>query len=95
MVKVDAIEAVVDARVWCHYDLVNDVLYLQLLKDREAATYSEETADGFLLVRRDDNDDVAGLTVVNWWRRFGSGDVPDSIRQLEQAIEPWARKLAA
>jgi hypothetical protein len=95
MVKVDAIEGVIDSTLWCHYDLANDVLYLRQLAVREVTTYSEETDDGFLLVRREDNDEVAGLSVVNWWKRFGVSAVPDSIRELERAIEPWARKLAA
>jgi hypothetical protein len=85
----------VDGALWCHYDLANDVLYLQLLSHRQAPTYSEETEDGYLTVRREDNDQVVGLTVVGWWKRLGSGEFPDSIHELEQAIEPWARKLAA
>ncbi len=89
------IEGVVEGTLWCHYDLANDVLYLRLLRDRQASTYSEETEDGYLIVRREDNDEVAGLTVVGWWKRFGTGKLPDSIHELEQAIEPWARKLAA
>jgi len=32
---------------------------------------------------------------VSWWKRFGSGPLPDSIRELERHIEPWASKLAA
>lgn len=95
MVKVDTIEGLVDDVLWCHYDISNDVLYLRLVKHRQAPAYSEETDDGLLLVRRQDTDDVAGLTVVNWWKRFGKGELPDSIHELERAIEPWARRLAA
>ncbi len=95
MVKVDTIEGTVDDVLWCHYDITNDVLYLWLTKHRTAPTYSEETDDGFLLNRREDNDEVAGMTIVNWWKRFGSGALPDSIKQLEQRIEPWASRIAA
>jgi len=95
MVKVDAIEGVVDDILWCHYDVANDVLYLQLVKDRGAATSTEESDEGFLLERRDDDGRVVGMTIVNWWKRFGRGALPDSIHALERAIEPWARKIAA
>jgi hypothetical protein len=95
MVKVDTIEGVVDGVLWCHYDIANDVLYLRLAEERESPAYSEESDGGFLLVRREDNDKVVGMTGVNWWKRFGTGEVPDSIHELERAIEPWARKLAA
>ena len=95
MVKVDTIEGIVDDVLWCHYDITNDVLYLRLVKHRGIPAYSEETDDGLLLVRREDNDEVAGMTIVNWWKRFGTGQLPDSIHALERAIEPWARRLAA
>ena len=95
MVKVDAIECILDDVLWCHYDLTNDVLYLKLVKHRDASAYSEETEEGFLVARREDNDEVAGMTIVNWWKRFGQGEIPDSIHELERAIEPWADKLAA
>jgi hypothetical protein len=95
MVKVDVIEGTVDDVLWCHYDLTGDVLYLRLTKERDTPTYAEETDEGFLLLRRQDDDAAVGLTIVNWWTRFGSGALPDSLRELEQRIEPWARKLAA
>jgi hypothetical protein len=95
MVKVDAIEGTVGDSLWCHYDIANDTLYLRLAKDRNAPTYAEETPDGFLLLRREDDDQIAGLTVVSWWKRFGHGTLPDSLKELAAAIEPWADKLAA
>ncbi len=95
MVKVDTIEVTVDDNLWCHYDMLNDVLYLRLAAHREAATYAEESDEGFLSLRREDDDRVVGLTVVNWWKRFGQGALPDSIRELASAIEPWAKKVAA
>ncbi len=95
MVTVDTIEGTIDGTLWCHYDIANDVLYLRLLAERETPTFAEETDDGLLLDRRQDNRVVVGLTVVSWWKRFGTGKLPDSIRALAQAIEPWAKKLAA
>ena len=95
MVKVDTIEGVVDDRLWYHYDLDGDVLYLQFVEHRGAPAYSEETDNGLILVRRQDNDAMVGMTIVNWWKRFGSGALPDSIHELAEAIEPWARKVAA
>ena len=95
MVKVDTIEGTVGDVLWCHYDLANDTLYLRLIADREAATYAEETDEGFLQLKREDDDTVVGLTIVNWWKRFGHGELPDSIRELAEAIQPWAKKLAA
>jgi len=95
MVKVDVIEGVVDGVLWCHYDVANDVLYLRLLAERDTPTFAEGTPEGYLLNVRQDTRRVVGLTVVSWWKRFGNGALPDSIHELEQAIEPWAKKLAA
>ena len=95
MVVTETLEGTIDGTLWYHYDIVNDVLYLRLASHRETATVSEETPDGFLLLRREDNDEVVGLTVVNWWKRFGQGALPDSIKELQRHIEPWARKVAA
>lgn len=95
MVITDTLEGTVDQTLWYHYDMANDVLYLRLATDRQTPTVSEETPDGYLLLRRQDNGKAVGLTVVNWWKRFGEGDLPDSIKQLERCIEPWAQKVAA
>ena len=95
MVKTDTLEGTVDGVLWYHYDISNDVLYLRLASQREADTYAEESPDGFLLLKRQDNDESVGMTVVNWWKRFGTGSLPDSLRKLERFIEPWAKKLAA
>ena len=59
---------------------------------RPARTVKVDTIEGVL-------DDILwghyGRTIVNWWKRFGTGKLPDSIAELEQAIEPWARRVAA
>ena len=95
MVKVDAIEGTVNDVLWYHYDLAGDVLYLRLASERQSETYAEEGDDGTLLLRRQDNDALVGLTVVSWWKRFGTGPLPDSIRKIEALIEPWASRIAA
>lgn len=93
-VQVDAIEGLTDA-LWVHYDVTNDVLYLRLCAYRDAPTVAEETPDGLLLLRTEEHGKPVGMTIVNWWGRFGSGALPDSIRQIGAAIEPWARRFAA
>ena len=52
-----------------------------------AAAESDETAA--------QADETVGMTIVNWWQRFGTGALPDSIQALERTIEPWPKKLAA
>ena len=74
--------------------MANDVLYLRLLSARNTPTVAEETDDG-LLLRCESDDRIVGLTVVNWWKRFGDGRRTDSIRALERSIEPWAARFAA
>ena len=91
----ESLEGSIDRRVWYHYDLANDVLNLRLLAAREEQTVAEETDDGMLLLRRENDDHVVGLTVVNWWKRYGGGDRADSIRALERRIEPLASRIAA
>ena len=95
MVTVDAIEGTAGDILWYHYDLSSDVLYLRLAKHRDTPTVAEETDEGFLLLRTQDTGEDVGLTVVNWWKRFGEGEIPDSIRALELAIEPWTKRFAA
>lgn len=95
MVVTDTIEGTIDEALWFHYDVTNDVLYLRLATARETPTVAEETDDGLLLLRDEQNDQPVGLTVVNWWERFGQDDLPDSIKQLERHIEPWAKRIAA
>ena len=91
----ETLEGSIDRTIWYHYDVANDVLYLRLLSARDTPTVAEETDDGLLLLRCESADQVVGLTVVNWWKRFGNGRPTDSIRELERSIEPWAARLAA
>ncbi len=42
-----------------------------------------------------EDDHPVGLTIVDWWKRFGRGDLPDSLHELNAKIEPWASRIAA
>ena len=94
-VRTDVIEGVINDAVWFHYDLADDVLYLRLAAHRETPTLGEETPDGYILLRRERDDLAIGLTIVSWWKRFGQGQLPDSLRQLANKIEPFTHRLAA
>ncbi len=95
MVITDTLEGTVNHKLWYHYDLATDVLYLRLVDHRSTETAAEETPEGNLLLRRIDNDEVVGLTIVNWWKRFGQGGEPDSIKELERCIEIWGQRIGA
>jgi hypothetical protein len=95
MVITDTIEGVVDGTLWFHCDLTNDVLYIRIASRRGTSAVGEETPDGFILLRDAETDEAIGITVVNWWKRFGQGELPDSISELQRLIEPWARRVAA
>ena len=95
MVAIDTLEGIINGKLWFHYAVSDDVLYLRLNSARDVEALGEETDDGFILLRDPATDAPVGLTVVNWWKRFGDGELPDSLHAIEQRIEPWARKLAA
>lgn len=95
MVATDTIEGTIDSSLWFHYDLTNDVLYLRLADRRDVQTYADEQDDGSLVLRSLNDDSTVGLTIVDWWKTYGNGDIPDSLRRLEEEIEPFAQKLAA
>ncbi len=88
----DTIEGV-DNSVWYHYDLSNDVLYLRLASKRNQEAFGEETPDGFILLRADDGA-VVGMTVVDYWKRFGSGALRETpLRSLEASITARVQSL--
>jgi hypothetical protein len=95
MVITDTVEGTINDTVHFHYDVFADVLYLRLLADEEAETYADVTADSDFLLRDQATDRPVGLTVIGWWKRFGHGSLPDSIRELANRIEPWAGRVAA
>ncbi len=95
MVKTDAIAGIVNDQFRFHYDIGADVLYIRLLSAEDIATYAEVTDEGDLLLREQTNDRPVGLTVVSWWKRYGKGMLPDSIREIQKRIEPLTGKMAA
>jgi len=62
---------------------------------RETQAHGEETDDGFIMLRAMDDDRVVGMTVVNWWKRFGQGAFPDSMKIIAARIDPWAQRAAS
>jgi hypothetical protein len=91
----DTIEGTIPGQLWFHYDVGNDVLYIRRLAKRRSATVGEETDDGFVLLRDAKSDEAVGITVVNWWQRFGKGSLPDSFREIQNKIKPWAKRISA
>ena len=95
MLTIDTLEGFINGVMWYHYDVGNDVLYLRVQSRRNVDAVGEETDDGLILLRDGGTNDPVGLTIVNWWKRFGHGGLPDSINEIQRQIEPWAAKLAA
>jgi hypothetical protein len=89
----DTLEGVINGAIWYHFDIADDVLYLRRADQRDAATVAEETPEGLLLLRREDDDRPVGVTIINWWKRFGHGALPDSLTALQRSIEPWADRV--
>lgn len=95
VVTPETLEGVIDDRLWFHYDVLGDVLYLRLVTQRATPALGEETDDELILLRAEADDRPVGLTVVGWWRRFAEGSLPDSICRLASTIEPWSHRFAA
>lgn len=90
---------VVGEAVWFHYDTTGDVLYLSQADDRETPAYSEATEHG-LEVRRVDDEELIGFTIVNWRKNQGFPTPPEplnltTVERLELLIEQEARRLLA
>ncbi|MGN6625911.1 MAG: hypothetical protein ACTHLN_04770 [Tepidisphaeraceae bacterium] len=82
MVTIDTLEGLIDGVLTYHYDVGNDVLYLRLRSAMGQDTYGEETDEGDILLRHPTTDEPVGLTILNWWKRFGEGALPDSIEAI-------------
>ena len=91
----DTIEGTIPQDLWSHYDVGNDVLYIRLESKRRASTVGEESNDGIVLLRDKRSGKTIGVTVVNWWKRFGKGSLPDSFSEIQKKIKPWAKRIAA
>jgi hypothetical protein len=79
----DTIEGL-DNSIWYHYDLSNDILYLRLASKRHQEAFGEETPDGFILLR-DDDATIIGMTVLDYWARFGTGTLQETPLKILQA----------
>lgn len=95
MVTTDTIEGIVSDKLRFHYDISADVLYIRLLSAEQTPTIGDLTDEGDILLRDEKTDEPVGLTVVSWWKRFGSGALPDSISEIGKRIEPMAKLVAA
>ncbi|MFA7235847.1 MAG: hypothetical protein WC058_03195 [Phycisphaeraceae bacterium] len=95
MVKTDAIAGIVNDEFRFHYDIFADVLYIRLLSAEGLTTYGDLTDEGDILLRDEQTHRAVGLTVVSWWKRYGAGILPDSIREIQKRIEPLTGKMAA
>ena len=94
MVTLDTIEGTVNGLVSWHYDVGADVLYLRRVGTFDAPALGEESDDGLIELRDERTGALVGLTVVNWWKRYGQGSFPDSLREVERYVEPWAQRAA-
>lgn len=90
MVITDSLEGLIDTKLFFHYDMGNDVLYLRLADHRDRESFGEETPDGIIL-RDGETDEPVGWTTLNWWKRSSVGILPDSMSELMSHIEAWAR----
>ncbi len=90
-----SIAGVVDERVSFHYDPAAEVPYLRLVDHLESPAIGEDTHDDLVLLRHEDTDAVIGMDVISWWKRFGQGASPDSLREVECRLEPMAQRLLA
>jgi len=46
-----------------------------------------------ILLRDATSNEPAGLAFVNWWGRFGRGELSDSVREFGQRVEPMQEML--
>ena len=95
MVTTDTIEGIIDGTISYHYDVFADVLYLRFLADMETPAIGEENDDGDIELHDEKTGRLIGVTIVSWWKRSGRGALPDSIREIQNHIEPLAKKVAA
>ena len=93
MVIVGTVEGIVDECVSFHYDFAADVLYLRLIDHADTPAIGEDTPDDLALFRDGETDEVVGLDVISWWKRFGNETPCDSLREITRRIEPMTRRL--
>ncbi len=92
---IDTIEGKIGSDFDFHYDVGNDVLYVHRSADRETDAYGDEDDTGIIVRHRTSDDAIIGFTVINWWKRFGSGELSDSFQAISKQIEPLTTRLTA
>ena len=93
-IEIDTLQGTLGDSIWFHLDLSTDVLYVRSQATRNEPAFGEETPEGFTLLRTDSGD-FAGITVVNYWEHFGSGDLAHtSIHAVKKQVAAWAKSQA-
>lgn len=82
-----------------HYDAESDVLYLRDSARLAVEAVGEETDEGVILLRGTEDDSPVGMTLANWWTRFGDrGPAPRTgaqlVPRLDGVIAMWERASA-
>ncbi len=93
MAVIETIEGIV-GRFWFHYDAEGDVLYVRSKNARSTEAYGEEDDRGVIVLRSMETNRRIGMTIVNWWKRFGKGSIPDSFRKISGRVETTTKSLA-
>jgi hypothetical protein len=90
VIEIDTLQGILGDSIWFHFDLSNDVLYLRDKATRKDPAFGEENSEGFTVLHTN-NGEFAGMTIVNYWRRFGSGDLRRaSIHTVKERVAVWA-----
>ena len=72
-----------------HLDQDNDVLYLAVRGREGVASYGDVDEQECVVRRSIGDESLTGLTILDFWRRFGTG------RLLEVARDEFTRTLAS
>lgn len=76
MAIVESLEGTLDDLISFHVDLASDILYLRRIDRPEAIPVGEDGPDDVILFRDEDSREIVGLSVIDWWLRFGEGTPP-------------------
>ena len=92
---IDTVEGIIGGTITYHYDVGNDVLYVRQVEHLETPTFGDEDDDGIVWEHDEATDEIVGLMIIGWWKRFGTGPLPDSLVEIARHVEPAAARLAA